>query len=87
MVQRILASVILLLSIIYLPLWVSAVLAVGGMFYFNLFWEAVFLFFLSDLLYGVEKSWFFNFTFVSSVLAALCLIILEFVKKKLKFYR
>ena len=87
MTQRILAVVVLLLSIIFLPFWVSVVLAMGGMFYFNLFWEAVLLFLLSDLLYGVAEPRFFNFTFVSVASATLCLIILEFVKKKLKFYR
>ena len=86
MVKRILASVFLLVSVLFLPLWFSALLALILMFYFDIFWEAVALFLLSDLLYGVPQSGFYNFAFVSFVSAGLGLLLIEFAKKKLKFY-
>ncbi|OGI65211.1 hypothetical protein A3A95_03835 [Candidatus Nomurabacteria bacterium RIFCSPLOWO2_01_FULL_39_18] len=86
MVKRILAFMILLLSILFMPFWVSAILAFAGMVYFSFFAEAVVLFFLSDLLYGAREAKFFNIVFVSLIISVLTLFVLEFLKKKIKFY-
>jgi len=85
MILRILASIILLLSVLFMPFWVSAILALAGMAYFPFFLEAVFLFFLSDLLYGVPEPRLFNIVFVSFILALTCFIIIELLKNKLRF--
>jgi len=86
MALRILASVILLVSIIFMPFWVSIVLALAGMIYFAVFWEAAVLFLLSDLLFGVKEAKFSGLIFISFVAAAMVLIMVEIVKKRLKFY-
>ena len=85
MILRILASVVLLLSVLFMPFWVSVVLAFASMAYFSFFLEAVFLFLLSDLLYGAPEPRFFNSTFVSFFATLICFIILELLKKKLRF--
>lgn len=69
-----------------MPLWVSVVLALVGMLYIPVFLEAVFLFLLSDALYGVKEDKLFGITFVSFIISALVLLIIEILKKKLKFY-
>jgi len=84
MLFRILASVILLWSVLFMPFWVSVILALMGMVYFPFFLEAVFLFFLSDLLYGIPEPRFFNTVFVSFIMALVCFIVLELIKKKLR---
>ena len=84
MTLRILASTILLFSILFMPFWVSVILAFASMAYFPFFLEAVFLFLLSDLLYGVPEPRLFNLTFVSFFAALICFIILELFKKKLR---
>lgn len=86
MLLRILASVLLLLSILFMPFWLSTLLALLGMIYFNIFWEAVVLFLLSDLLYGVKETKFFGAVFVSFIVFGTILIVIEIVKKKMKFY-
>ena len=86
MMLRILASVVLLFSILFLPFWVSIILALAGMIYFRFFLEAVFMFLLSDLLYGVKEAKFFNIVFISLIVYALVLTGVEFVKRRLKFY-
>lgn len=86
MVLRILASVVLLFSILFLPFWFSALLALGGMIYFRVFFEAVALFFASDLLYGVPEPKFFGLVFVSFFTSLAALVAIEALKKKLKFY-
>ena len=86
MALRILASFLLLLSILFMPFWVSVILALVGMMYFNIFLEAVVLFFIADLLYGVEKTRFFGVFFLSFILSVILLVLVEILKKKLKFY-
>lgn len=86
MLIRILASALILFSALFLPFWVSIILALAGLIYFPIFWEAVLLFLLSDLLYGVREAKFSGFVFISFFLALLFLILIELLKKKLKFY-
>ncbi|OGI76048.1 hypothetical protein A3C67_00485 [Candidatus Nomurabacteria bacterium RIFCSPHIGHO2_02_FULL_42_19] len=86
MVLRIFASFVLLISVLFMPFWVSMLLAAGLMLYFPVFWETVLLFLLSDLLFGVAEARFFGITYVSFIAALLFLIGLEIIKKKLKFY-
>jgi len=85
MLIRILASILLLFSVLFMPFWVSVILALIGMVYFSFFWESVALFFLSDLLYGAEEARFFGLVFVSLVSSFVVLISIEFLKKKLRF--
>jgi hypothetical protein len=87
MLQRILASLVLLLSILFWPFWVSLILALAGIIYFNIFWEAMALFLLADLLFGAREVKWNGFIFTSFVLVSIVLIIAEITKKKLKFYR
>jgi hypothetical protein len=86
MLLRILAFLVLLFSILFMPLWVSVILAFAGMIYFDVFLEAVLLFLLSDLLYGVREAKFSGGVFISFFIAVIVLIIIEVVKRKLKFY-
>lgn len=67
-----------------MPFWVSVILALAGMAYFSFFWEAVVLFLLSDLLYGVAEVRFLNLFFVSFLVSLLILIAIELLKKKLR---
>ena len=85
MVPRILASIILLLSILFLPFYISVILAVVGIVYFSFFLEAVVLFFISDLLYGAKESNLFYITLISLFISILLIILLEFLKRKLRF--
>jgi len=86
MILRILVGFLLLFSILFMPLWVSVILALAGMVYFSKFFEATVLFFLSDLLYGTKEIRGLPIVFASFVTAVIVLIIIEFLKKKLKFY-
>ena len=86
MLIRILATLVLLFSVLFLPFWVAVILALAGMVYFSVYWEAALLFLVSDALYGVPEARFFGFVFVSFVLALSLLAAAEIIKKKLKFY-
>lgn len=76
----------ILIAIVFMPLWVSLILAFLGMAYFDYFIEAVVLLLLSDLLYGVAGGKFFGVAFVSFIIAVVLLMATESMKRKLKFY-
>lgn len=88
MIPKVLASILLLLSVLFAPFWVTVLLALAGMAYFSFFLEAVFLLLLSDLLFAVKvepsQDGGLTFTLVSFTGAVVCFIILELFKKKLR---
>ena len=84
MVLRILASILLLFSVLFMPFWVSVILALVGMVYFPFFIEAIFLFLLSDLLFGTKEVRLFNMVYVAFSGALISFIILELLKKELR---
>lgn len=85
MILRISAFLLLLFSVLFMPLWVSVLLALSGMIYFAIFWEATFLFLLSDLLYGAKEAEFHGIIFLSFIASIIILLIVEFLKKKTNF--
>lgn len=87
MLLRILASILLLLSVLFAPFWVSVILAIAGMMYFRFFIEAVFLLLITDLLYAVPMQKFFEIVPVAFLGSLFCFIILELLKRKLRLQR
>ncbi len=81
--SRVIFSFILLLSILFLPFWLSVLLGLIGMFYFSFFIEAIVIFFLSDLLHGIQESRFLDITFLSLLISMLSMISMELIKDKL----
>ena len=87
MTRRLLVSLVLLFSVLFLPWWVYTPLTILSMLVFPLFWEAVLFFLLSDLLYGAPKSGFGNVVYISFFLALVFITLIEIFKRKLRFYR
>jgi hypothetical protein len=87
MILRIVFTFALLLSILFCPFWVSIILALTAIIYFRFFWEAIGLFFISDLLFGMKESRFLNITLISTIFVTVMLLLIEFIKRKLKFYQ
>jgi hypothetical protein len=85
MVLRILLSLFLLISILFFPFWVSLIIGIFGIIYFKFFWEAIILFFISDLIFGVKENRFLGITIFSTLLIAIIITIAEFTKKKIRF--
>ena len=84
--MRIAFSVLLLISILFLPFWLSVILALFGMAYFSFFVEGVALLFLSDLLHATKEARLHSMIFVSLIISVIFLIGSEMLKKKLKFH-
>jgi len=56
------------------------------MIYFPIFWEAIPLFILSDLLYGTHPEKNSLTVFIPFIISMIILILIEVLKNKLKFY-
>lgn len=84
---RVLAVIILFFSVLFMPFWMSVILALAGALYFNIFWEASLLFLISDILFGVNKANGSSLVFTSFLASLIILIIIEILKKKTKFYK
>ena len=83
---RFFVFICILFSILFAPIWLSVILALAGMAYFPFFIEVTFLYFLSDLLYGVAEAKFHGILFSSFIIAIIAFTLVEFLKKELKFY-
>jgi hypothetical protein len=83
---RILVFIMLLFSVLYLPFWISAILALTGILLFDFFWEGTIAMLISDLLYGVRESKLSSFVFVSFLITVVAVVLAEFFKKKMRFY-
>jgi hypothetical protein len=81
---RILASVLILLAVLFAPFWLYTISIIAAMVYFSFFFAGLVWFFLADLLYGVPEAKFHGAVFVYLTFAALLFALLEFVKNKLR---
>ncbi len=80
--RRIVYDILLILSIFYMPFWFSAVLAVGGAWYFPAFYELPLAFFLIDIFYAIPERRFFSSLSVMTLIGAAIFFIIETLKKK-----
>jgi len=67
-----------------MPFWLSTILVLVAMAYFSHYYEGVFLFFISDLLYGVSEARYLNVFFISTIISVVFLIGIEILKKKIR---
>lgn len=84
---RILAFIVLLLSVLFMPIYITAFLGLLAIIYFSKFWEGTIVFLFSDLLHQVKDNKTFPIIFLSFIISLLVLISLEFLKKKFNFYQ
>jgi len=84
MILRLITSAVLLFSVLFMPFWVSVILALVGIIYFKFFIEAVGLLLLSDLLYGAREEKMGYMIGVSFIVSLLFFVILEILKSRLR---
>ncbi len=84
---RIGATVLILLSILFLPFVCSVILGILAILYFRNYYEVIGLALISDLLYGAGEVRFLQVYFLSTIATAIIFLALETLKTKLKFYQ
>ncbi len=83
-VVRIFADLLLCGAVLYLPWWVSALLALLSFFLFEHFYEMLVAAFLLDLLYGAPSPHFGTFRFVMSSVAVVLFMLGTVLKRHLR---
>ena len=84
MTLRILAGILLLISIFWLPFWCTIVYALFCLYYFASYYEVFPAFLLVDLVYGTQETRFLGFGLVGLAIAFVFFFGMELLKKKLR---
>lgn len=82
--KRVVFDLILIVSVFFLPFWITAILLVAGTVLFPWFVELFFFSLLVDLVFGVPELRFFNFQYIVTLFAAVIFIIYQLIRPRLK---
>lgn len=83
---RVFFIITLSISMLFAPFYISIILGLFGLLYFEKFVEAPIVFLFSDLIHGANTARFHGILFVSFLMSLIAFFIIEMSKKKLKFY-
>ena len=70
-----------------MPFWATLVIGAGLMLYFPFYIEAIFLFLLSDLMFGVSTPKLFGIKYTTLIIGLILFFAIKFIKSETKFYR
>ncbi len=85
MKTRIISDIFLSISIFVLPSWFLLLVSIACLFIFENFYEILFLGVILDSLFGLPER-FFPIPAVYTFLAVLLFVLVNFLKKHLRFY-
>ena len=83
---RLAANLILFISIVFFPWWITLLFAGVFFFKFSLMYEVIGWAFFMDVLYGTRLSFFFNVTLLASSGALVLFMITEMLKTRIRYY-
>lgn len=83
---RMSVTLLLLLSILFLPWWITASLSFLAMLYFDAYFEMLIVALIFDSLYSADVQKFAGYQFVSVTITLVLLILLMYIKKRFSFY-
>lgn len=86
MTIRLVSSLVILGALFILPWWLVFVLTIAGLFYFNLYFEGVAIFFLADLVYGLPVNSMGMIQFPLTFLAIFLLVVIHTVRDNFLVY-
>ena len=86
MIRRILCSVVILISILFLPYWVYIPVLFVGIILFPFFWEGIFLVFLIDVIHGNGMKIFPSLISPLALSVLVMLVALLYIRERLRSY-
>jgi hypothetical protein len=84
--SRVILGILVFLSIIWAPWWLTWSLAIIFLFYFSLYYEIFAWGIIYDALYGISLSEYWNVSYIFSIASIVLFIISFIIKKKLIIY-
>lgn len=85
MIWRVVADVLLIGAVLFLPWWVVILCAIALFFLFDRFFELFLAAFLMDILYAVPLPRFGTFEFVLSLCSVALYFLLTIIKRRIRF--
>lgn len=85
--KRVIFDIILILSVFIMPWWVSALLALGGIFVFKQFYEFIIAGIIMYSLYAIPEGNRMSSPFWFSLSISLIYIIVQFSKRHIILYK
>lgn len=82
--KRAVYDLLVLISVFFLPFWITAILLIAGTILFPWFIELFFFSVLVDRLFGIPELRFFNFQYVVTVFALILFVIYQLIRPRLK---
>ena len=82
--KRLITNIALLISVLFLPWWISVGMSLIGLFIFNRFYEAIVFMFAIDLLYGAPGNNYWSFQFLLTSIAVLVLTLIGAIKRRFR---
>ncbi|KKT14657.1 MAG: hypothetical protein UV94_C0009G0006 [Parcubacteria group bacterium GW2011_GWC1_43_30] len=86
MTRRILCSVVILASILFLPYWIYIPVLFVGTILFPFFWEGIFLAFLIDAIHGSGMGVFPSLISPLTLSVLIVLVALLYIRERLRSY-
>lgn len=83
MIFRIIANIAIILSLFFLPFWVSLVLSFAALIYFKKYFEIMPFFLITDMLYGLPEERYLGFTIISISIGIVLYVTVSLIKKKI----
>lgn len=86
MTKRIIINFFLFLSVFFLPPIFPIIISLFFLYYFESFYEIIFIGLITDSLYGRPIADLNNFSHLMTLISVILFILSIFIKKRLKFY-
>ncbi|MDO8471252.1 MAG: hypothetical protein Q7S49_01445 [bacterium] len=86
MIRRVLCSVVILASILFLPYWIYVPVLFVGIILFPFFWEGIFLAFLINAIHGSKMEAIPSLISPLPLSILIILIALLYIRERLRFY-
>lgn len=85
MILRIAFNVLMFTSVLFLPWWITAIIAISFLFKFTAY-EIILWGVFADMLYSASAPSFYNIEFLFTISAIVIFVLAYFIKKRLMFY-
>lgn len=79
--RRLAFTLLVLISATVLPFYITAPLALVGIFFFRNYYEIALVFLVHDVVYGARETRFFDFPYVTSAFSAVLVFVSEWIRR------
>lgn len=83
--MRLLLDIILLLYALHFPWWITSILVLAMMLYYDRYYEAIVIGFIIDVIFGSAGADYEGFSFIFTISFALVVFVISYLRQKMRF--